>query len=523
MIITRHTIIKRTYVISLSIFILIISCTHFGKNASHQSVSNSSIENGKKLAAIYCQSCHLLPDPSLLDAKNWEQGVLPAMGPRLGIFDYGFNHYPNSRNDLNIDRNFYPSKPILTLEEWQNIIDYYTALSPDTLPKQQRQYEVKRNDSLFTLITPSFRTGLPTTCFVKIDTVPASPQVIISDMMAKKIFRFDNQLHAIDSIQTVSPVVDIERHLQDMIACNIGVMNPNNGKYGSAVHIYAKGKLTEDTSILFRGLARPVQVGSADFNADGKTDYLVCEFGNLEGALSWMENKGNNQYEKHVLRAFPGAIKAYIRDVNNDGLPDIWALFAQGEEGIFLFTNKGQGKFESEQVLRFPSINGSSYFEFADFNHDGKPDILYTCGDNADYSPVLKPYHGIYIYLNDGTNHFKQAYFFPMHGCFKAMARDFDGDGDLDIAAISFFGDYIHQDDQTFLYLENKGNLDFHPYNIPGTNTGRWLTMDAGDLDNDGKTDIILGNFSIAPQTIKSAANWKQGPPYIILKNIIKK
>ena len=38
----------------------------------------------------------------------------------------------------------------------------------------------------------------------------------------------------------------------------------------------------------------------------------------------------------------PGAEKAYIQDYNKDGLPDIWVLFAQGDEGIFLFTNKGK-------------------------------------------------------------------------------------------------------------------------------------------------------------------------------------
>jgi hypothetical protein len=270
-------------------------------------------------------------------------------------------------------------------------------------------------------------------------------------------------------------------------------------------------------------LARPVQVSSADFNKDGKADLLVCEFGNLAGALSWMENKGNQQYERHVIRAFPGAIKAYVRDVNKDGLPDIWALFAQGEEGIFLFTNKGNGQFESKEVLRFPSVYGSSYFEMADFNKDGFPDILYTCGDNADFSPVLKPYHGVYIFLNDGNNHFTQKYFFPMHGCFKAMASDFDGDGDLDIAAISFFSDYATHPEESFIYLENKGKLDFQPYTIPGTQLGRWLTMDLGDLDGDGSPDIVLGNFSSAPLKGSPPPEWKKSGSVVFLKNIIKK
>ena len=73
------------------------------------------------------------------------------------------------------------------------------------------------------------------------------------------------------------------------------------------------------------------------------------------------------------------------------------------------------------------------------------------------------------------------------------------------------------------MYLENKGNLDFQPYSLPGTISGRWLTMDAADLDGDGKTDLVLGNFSVAPASMKYADTWQKGPPFIFLKNIIKK
>ena len=124
--------------------------------------------------------------------------------------------------------------------------------------------------------------------------------------------------------------------------------------------------------------------------------------------------------------------------------------------------------------------------------------------------------------MNDKSNHFTQKYFFPVNGCYKAIARDYDGDGDLDIATISFFADYEHQAEEGFVYLKNTGNFEFQPYSIPETDLGRWLAMDAGDIDGDGKTDIILGNFSFREVKMKHKVDWKRSPPFIILKNIGK-
>ena len=470
----------------------------------------------------------MLPDPSLLDSKTWEKGVIPNMGPRLGIFQNGFETYPSFRHDLNLDSNFYPKKPMLTLDQWQNIIDYYTATSPDSLPKQERKQNIQPTLPFFSVQLPPFSYPDPTTSFVKINGDSLHP-LIIGDALKHNLYFLNRELGITDSLHYGS-IVDIDFMRNRMLACDIGILHPNNGKFGKAQFIMNEhGKMSVDSTPLFGDLRRPVQVSSVDLNNDGKLDYLVCEFGNLTGALSWMENVGDNRFTKHVLRASPGAIKAYINDYNHDGAPDIWVLFAQGEEGIFLFTNKGNGNFETKEVLRFPSSYGSSYFEFADFNKDDYPDIIYTCGDNADFSPILKPYHGVYIFLNDGANQFQQKYFFPINGCYKAMARDFDGDGDLDIATISFFADYEHQPAESFVYLENKsdpansGAFNFLAYSFPEAKFGRWLTMDAGDIDGDGQLDLVLGNFSLSAPGMRSVNNWKNFAPFIVLKNTGKK
>jgi len=506
------------------------ACKEYRRNRSHADMPLASIREGEALAKVYCQSCHLLPDPALLDSRSWEKGVLPNMGPRLGIFRNNFEHYPSSRNDTNLDKSFYPSQPLLKPEEWQHIVDYYTALSPDSLGAQSRSRPIRKGLPFFTALAPSVRYEMPATSFIRVDTTAGGRGLWRFDIHYGSLYRLDSSLRPVDSLRMTGAVVDMEQRGKDLVACNIGLLTPNNGKFGKAqsLVIGPDGKMKGDSLPLFDRLARPVQLTAADFNRDGREDWLACEFGNLTGALSWMENKGEGRYERHVIKAVPGAIRAVISDQNHDGLPDCWVLFAQGDESISLFTNEGGGRFSEQQVLRFPPMYGSSYFEMADFNKDGFPDIVYTCGDNADYSPVLKPYHGVYIFLNDGRNHFSQEYFFPIHGCYKAMARDFDGDGDLDIATISFFPDLDHQPEEGFIYLENLGEthangrsgaMDFQPYSCAEAEGGKWLTMDAADLDGDGRMDIVLGNFSYFSSVTKAGVDFRKGPPFLLLKN----
>ena len=84
-----------------------------------------------------------------------------------------------------------------------------------------------------------------------------------------------------------------------------------------------------------------------------------------------------------------------------------------------------------------------------------------------------------------------------MTGCARATLHDFDDDGDLDIALIAIFPDWTWDLPQTFVYLENQGNLQFSPYSLPKENFANWTTIVSGDVNGDGKKDIGLGNIPL--------------------------
>ena len=185
---------KKWHPFFLLIIIFLCSCNSFKKKSTHKHTSDGNIAQGKIMAATYCQSCFLLTNPSLLDSKHCKEGVLAEISPHSGIFFYGFSNYFNSRFDKGISPNFYPDKQVLSFVDWQNIIDYYAALSPDTLSGRQRKYATVSSTALFKIVIPAAKNKLPATCLVKIDTTVKFYTLMVADMMNNQIFRFDNHL-----------------------------------------------------------------------------------------------------------------------------------------------------------------------------------------------------------------------------------------------------------------------------------------------------------------------------------------
>lgn len=455
--------------------------------------NTSNSLTGEELAKIFCATCHLFPEPSLLDKATWKERVLPNMGWRLGIRKPGEDPYADiERDEVQLVKalNVYPNKPILTIDNWNKIVTYYLQKAPET-PLLQKSPPVF-DSTLKGFHAQALSLGkkqIPQTSLLKFDSVLSL--LFIGDAQ-NELYALRSNLKLLASWKLESSPVDINFRSSGYprILC-IGSISPSQKKTGSFYSLDTNNVSGEQLS-RFNKLARPVACEEADLNADGKKDLIICQFGNHTGKLSWFDD-GNPQKE-HILKLQPGARKVEITDFNKDGKPDIVVLMAQAREELLVFINIGNNKFKEKVIYKFPPVYGMSYFELADFNGDGHSDILLTNGDNWDISPIRKYYHGIRILMNDGKNNFKMAQFFPFYGASKAISRDFDKDGDLDIAAIAFYDD---PDDpgHAFLYMENKGGLKFSTASTAAAENGKWLTMEAGDFDRDGDEDIILGSF----------------------------
>jgi hypothetical protein len=389
-------------------------------------------------------------------------------------------------NDLETVLRTIPRQPMLSEEEFELIQNYFLKNAPDSLILPEK--EKPGNLSLFEPVKVYLPGQPPLLTMIKADSI--LKRIYIGNRYSQ-LYTLDKNFNVKDSIELNSPPSClIFQSDTSVIITLMGIMDPNDQSKGEIQQYDPIGK---NLTTLLDSLKRPVHLEKVDLNLDGLDDYIVCNFGNYTGSLEVVENRANGNFIKHTVSSVPGARNTIVHDINGDGLPDFLALVTQGNERIIQYTNKGNFSFEEKTLLQFQPVYGSSYFEIADFDRDGFFDILYTNGDNADFSSILKPYHGVRIFLNDGKNQFRESWFYPMHGASMAKAVDFDKDGDLDIAAIAFFPNFKETPEQGFLYFENDGQGNFTPQATPLANSGRWLVMETADYDGDGDTDILLG------------------------------
>ncbi len=218
-------------------------------------------------------------------------------------------------------------------------------------------------------------------------------------------------------------------------------------------------------------------VGLVD--GDATRDFVTC----LDGdSAAFYRGTGMGAFAAAVGVAMgnEAAMAIAVADLDHDQHDDL--VFVGCDSG----TGAGCGAGTSHVNVRLSNGDGtfaatrsfdsqkSVFVAIADVDGDGAPDVI--TGDQDPHVSVLR---------GDGKGGLGPAIVTPVpFGYTRFAAADFDGDGRIDLAAVSAAG-------MQLLHGDGKGKFAATAtFPIPGA-TG--YSASAGDFDNDGRPDVTVG------------------------------
>ncbi len=269
--------------------------------------------------------------------------------------------------------------------------------------------------------------------------------------------------------------------------------------YGVAVLLGSAEGVFRDRPDAFPKIDEVVQATAfADLDGDGDLDCAcACSPGTYYGQQGYdrvLFNDGTGKFSHSphgpisLLWSHDTSIAA--GDIDGDGDADLLIGSPPPAYGATtrLYLNNGAGQFTLDSS-RLPHQSGGTNV-IVMFDQDGDGDLDVYFGNKWGPTGILQPSVGDQLFRNNGTGFFTQAPLLSYAGnnTLDVYARDFDGDGDVDIMArqVSTSGVPV------FHYYRNDAGVytDFVPVLPPGTTNV--LQSLVGDWNADGMLDFAV-------------------------------
>jgi hypothetical protein len=228
------------------------------------------------------------------------------------------------------------------------------------------------------------------------------------------------------------------------------------------------------------------QVMAADFDGDGILDLALAGGTNLE----ILHGNGDGTFTQ--IQGEPPALGSVTTavDLNADGKLDI---LATSGSNVYVYFGNGDGSFNKAVMVMGPS--GSDFMSVADFNRDGKPDLIFA-GPNSSVTvllqaalPIASFNQSVLVFGNETVN---------VTSAPLALTLLNSGGGSLDIANISIlgpnFGDFTQSNDCGKILIAGSScnfEITFTPLAVAPRNAQLRI------LDNATKSSQTVGLYGV--------------------------
>jgi len=247
--------------------------------------------------------------------------------------------------------------------------------------------------------------------------------------------------------------------------------------------------------------AGPVSVAVADLNGDGKPDIVVANFNS--NSVSVLLNKtlpGSatvNFAAKQDVATSEGPIFVTTGDLDGDGKTDLAVLNLTPNTVSILLNKTVPGASIISFAVRQDFNTGDTPLSVAvgDLNGDGKLDLAITSFSLTSVSVLLNTTPSGNVNLTfSGIQDFATG----DSASFVSMG-DLNGDGKLDLAVANFSVNTV----SVLFNTTATGAVaaSFAAEKEFGTGTGP-IFITVGDVDSDGKLDLVVANFNSADVTV---------------------
>lgn len=242
---------------------------------------------------------------------------------------------------------------------------------------------------------------------------------------------------------------------------------------------------------------RGPKLAVADVNKDGLDDFYACGARDQPGSLMIQQPGGSfmpTNLELFKADSICEDVDAVFFDADNDGDPDLYVVSGGNEvprnsmaAEDRLYLNDGRGNFSKAKSAFTQQYENKSCVTVADIDKDG--DMDFFVGNLA--SPTG---YGLlrdsYLYINDGKANFKLAgsNIISLKAPGMVTSSTFTDINNDTWPDLVITGEWM----PVKIFINNKGVLQAS--DIPAS-TGLWQTIYTRDVNGDGFTDILAGNW----------------------------